>query len=292
VLSRLDELAQRVRGSEPMTASAREPGRPENAREAFVLSVRITDLAGHKQYEETAAACRKFIELRPKCFYGYINAAMAAEQLQQGSEADRLYQEAMTQSPDSAIARVSYAGFLDRQDRTAEAVQVLEPLWPRTALQPYLFDALCTVLTKRHEHNRCIRYLEESLAVDPNNASALIRLGNNHNALREYDAAADAFGKAADLWPEHQAVRAHFARNLELAGRWDEAEAQYRKAVQAHPENGFGHRSFADFLVHHRPELRTEALNEARAALRVHDGSAADRAKVERLIQDLEAKGP
>ncbi len=292
VLNRMEALTGRVRSLEPVTGREAEHVAPDEARAAFLLSVRIGDLSGHKQYEETAAECRKFMELRPQCFYGYVHAALAAEQLQQAAEADRLYQEAMARSPDSAIAKVSYAAFLDRQDRTAEAVEVLESLWPRVALRPYLSNALCALLAKRHEHNRCIRFLEEALAVDPNNAHALIGLGNSHNALQEYGAAADAFGKAVTLWPDHDAVGAHYARNLELAGRLDEAEVQYRKAVQAHPENEFGHHSFADFLVHQRPELRTEALNEARAALRVHAGTATDRAKVERLIQDLEAKGP
>jgi tetratricopeptide (TPR) repeat protein len=292
VLNRMEELANRVRDPEPVTARAAEPGASDDARAVFLLSVRIGDLLGHKQYEETIAECRTFIELRPNCFYGYIYAARAAEELKQVSEADRLYQEAVTRSPDSAIAKVSYAAFLERQDRMAEAIQVLESLWPRRALRPYVSNAISTLLTQRHEHNRCIRFLEEALAVDPNNAHALIGLGNNHNALQEYAAAADAFGKAAALWPDHDAVRAHYARNLELAGRLDEAEVQYRKAMQAHPENEFGHHSFASFLAHHRPERGTEALHEARAALGVHDGSTADRAKVERLIRDLEAQEP
>jgi tetratricopeptide (TPR) repeat protein len=292
VLNRMEDLADRAGDLEPATAHAAEHVAPDEARAAFLLSVRIGCLLGHKQYEETAAACRKFIELRPKCYYGYVHAAMAAEQLQQTTEADRLYQEAATRSPDSALAKVSYAAFLERQDRTAEAIQVLESLWPRLALRPYLSNAISTLLTQRHERNRAIRFLEEALAVDPNNAHALIGLGNHHHALREYAAAADAFGKAAAMWPEHEAVRAHYARNLELAGRLDEAQVQYRQAVQAHPGNEFGHHSFASFLARHRPELRAEALNEARAALRVHAGSAADRAKVEQLIRDLEAKEP
>jgi tetratricopeptide (TPR) repeat protein len=149
-----------------------------------------------------------------------------------------------------------------------------------------------TLLTKRHEHNRGIRFLEEALAVYPNNAYAWIGLGNDHNALQEYGAAADAFGKAAELWPEHSTVRAHFARNLELAGRWDEADIQYRKSVAAHPESEFAHHRFASFLARHRPERRAEALEEARTAWRLPHDSAGDRERVENLIRDLEAKGP
>jgi len=172
-----------------------------------------------------------------------------------------------------------------------EALQVLEPLWRRTALRPYLSDAICTVLIKQREYARCIRFLEEALAVEPNNAYALIHLGNSRNTLQEYGAAADAFGKAAQLWPEHDEVRAHCARNLELAGRLDEAEMQYRQSVYAHPESEYAHHMFASFLARHRPELKAEALSEARTALRVHTGDAGDREKVERLIKNLEGKG-
>ena len=287
VLSRMDELANRVRALEPVAAGAAAQG-----PEAFLLSVRIAVLLGGRQWEEVTAACREFIELRPKSFYGYVHAAVAAEGMKQTGAAERLYQEAVTRAPDSLTAQVSYAGYLGRQDRTAEAMQVLEPLWPRSALRPYLADLIGTMLVKRHEHNRCIRFLEEALAVEPNNAYALIGLGDNHNALREYEAAAEAFGKAAELWSEHSTVRAHFARNLELAGRWDEADLQYRKSVEAHPESEFAHHMFASFLARHRPERRAEALEEAHAALRLPHPSAADRQRLENLIRDLGAKGP
>jgi hypothetical protein len=49
---------------------------------------------------------------------------------------------------------------------------------------------------------------------------------------------------------------------------------------------------FASFLAHHRPECRAEALSEARTALRLPNDSASDRDKIERLIKDLESKGP
>ncbi len=293
VLNRMDELVNRLRPLEAGSGHAvAEPGTREQGRAAFLLSLRIVTLIGKQQYEEAGAACQEFIGLRPKSFYGYTHAARVAEELEQVSEAERFYQEAVTRAPDSLTAHVSYASFLDQQDRTAEAIQVLEPLWSRTALRPYLADVICPMLTKRHAHNRCLRFLEEALAVDPNNAHALIGLGNSHNALREYGAAAAAFGKAAELWPEHSTVRAYFARNLELADHWDEADLQYRKSVAAHPESEFAHHTFASFLARHRPERRAEALAEARTALRLSTGSAADREKVEKLIRDLEAKGP
>lgn len=291
VLNRMVELTDRLHALTSSSPRATEPVSTNHAREAFGLSVRIAVLFGDRKCEETAAQCRKFIALRPKCFYGYVYAAMAAEQLQQKDEAERWYLEAIAQASDSVTARSAYAGFLDRRGQPEQAVQVLESLWLRTALRPYLSDAICTALARRHEHARCCRFLEEALAVDPNNAYALIDLGNQRNALQDFQAAADAFGKAAELWPEHETVRAHFARNLELAGHADEAETQYQDAVAAHPNCEYAHHMFASFLARHRPDRREDALREARAALRLPNDGAADRDKIKRLIEDLEVKG-
>jgi tetratricopeptide (TPR) repeat protein len=292
VLNRMAELADRLRTLGPPATGTTEPVPVNQAREAFLLSVRIGALFGDRKYEQAAAACRKFIALRPKCFYGYVYAALAAEQLEQRDEAERCYLEAVVQASDSLTAKSAYAGFLDRRGHTEEAMQIFESLWQRTAWRPYLWDAICVALSHKQEHGRSCRFLEEALAVDPNNAYALIALGNHRNALREYAAAAEAFGKAAELCPEHETVRAHFAKNLELAGRDTEAEAQYRQAVAAHPKCEYAHHMFAGFLAQHRPEYREEALREARAALDLPNDSASDRDKIERLIRDLEAKGP
>ena len=290
VLNRMVGLADRVRGRAPKTTDATEPPPRDRAREAFLLSVRIAALFGGRQYEATVTECREFISLRPNSLYGYIYAAMAAEQLQQMEEAEQRYREAVDHAPDSLTAQSAYAGFLDRRGQTDRAMAIYESLWQRTTLRPYLSDAICTALARRREDARCCRFLEEALAVDPNHAYALIALGNRQNALKNYAAAAEAFGKAAELWPEHETVRAHFARNLDLAGRAEEAEAQYRKAVVAHPECEYAHHMFASLLARAGPEHNEEARREARTALGLPNDSASDKEKLERLIRDLEAK--
>lgn len=292
VLNRLEGLAELLRGSAESDGKMGAKASRDQAPQAWDLYVQIWDLERQRRREERAAQCRKFIELRPRCFYGYMHAAEAAEQLGRTEEAERLYQEAVTHAPESFTARVAQARFLQRRGRPAEAVPIYESLWSHVSQRPYLALGLSEALTKMQEPARCCRFLEEALAVDPNEGALLIRLGNSRNALREYGAAADAFGKAAELLPEHESVRAHCARNLELAGCLEEAEIQYRKAVTAHPGCEFARHSFASFLAQHRPACRQEALKEAGAALRLQESNAGDRAKIERLIRDLEARGP
>jgi tetratricopeptide (TPR) repeat protein len=290
VLNRVEALADHLRASDRSRAETTADRSADRVQEAFDLYVRTRVLGLRRRYKECAAQCRKLIELRPKCFYGYVCAAEMAEHAGRMEEAERLYREAVNRAPDSFTAQVSYGDFLERQDRPDEALPIFESLWSRVARRPYLSLDVYDTLTKKGEHARCCRFMEEALAVDPNDGFILIRLGNSRHALQEYGAAADAFGGAADLLPDHETVRAHFARNLELAGHLEEAEVQYRRAVEAHPDSEFAHHTFASFLAQHRPERRQEALTEARAALRLHDGSPGDRDKVERLIRDLESR--
>ena len=205
-------------------------------------------------------------------------------------EAERLYREGIARVPGSLTLRMSYIGFLDRGGRLDEAVQALEPLWQRVALRPYLATGVHSVLSKKHEHSRCVRFMEEALAVDPNNAYAWLYLGHNLTSLRDHGAAAETFTKALVLRPENHPTRGLLARSLEQAGRLEEAETHYRRFVELEPNSEYGHHLFADFLARHRPACRAEALQEARMALRLHDGTATDREKLIRLIQDLESR--
>jgi Tfp pilus assembly protein PilF len=289
VLSRIRSLAPYLQ-SAASSAWDERVRPPADAQEAFSLYLRIWSALRGRRHEEAAAGCTRFLELRPDCYFGYLGAATAARERDQIQEAERQYREGLSRVPGSVTLRMSYIGFLDRQGRLEEAVQALEPLWQRVALRPYLATGVHSILSKKHEHARCIHWMEEALAVDPNNAYAWLYLGHSHTSLRDHGAAAEAFTKALVLRPENHPTQGLLAHSLEQAGRLDEAERHYRKFVELEPNSEYGHHLFADFLARHRPACRAEALQEARTALRLHDGTATDREKLMRLIQDLESR--
>ncbi len=261
---------------------------PENAEEAFLLYIRIWGSLIGARPEQAAAECRKFIELRPNCPYGYSLAALTAERLGQMPEAERWHQQALRLAPDSVMANASYADFLDKRQRLDEALQVIERLWRRVEMRPYLSNVAYSVLEKKREYARCAEFLQEALVVEPNNAIAWQNVGNCRNSQGDYSGAADAFARAVELRPERNSIRETLAINLMKARRWDEAEEQYRKAVAVEPNNAGLHHGLAYVLAQHRPESREEALKEARLARDLY-GASADRKRAENLIKKLEA---
>jgi tetratricopeptide (TPR) repeat protein len=282
LVTRQGEVARLVPG-EPMP-------RPESAQGAFLLYIRIWRSLTGKRQEQMAVECRRFLELRPNCSYGYTLAALAAEELGRMPEADQWHQKALRLAPDSVMANARYADFLDNRDRLDEAMQVIKRLWERAEVRPYLSNVVYSVLDKRREYARCLQLVHEALAVEPNNAIAWHNIGNCRNSQGDYSGAADAFARAGELRPEESSTREMVAINLMKARRWGEAEEQYRRAVAVEPNNAGLHHGLAYVLAQHRPESREEALQEARLARDLYGANAADRKRAENLIKKLESR--
>ncbi len=282
--------------------------RPENvppvqdAHEAFLLCLRLSRSFHTRRYEQAASQAGRLMALRPDCFYGYTQAAEAAERLGRpgppthsvalgnpAQEAERLHKKALVLAPDSMTAGLSYAVFLEHQDRLDEAMRILEKLWQRADSRPYLSGYVYAVLEKKQQYGRCIELIDQALNIEPNNAYAWIHLGNCHNALGQYGQAAEAFARALELRPEENSTRRALAYNLMRAGRLQEAETQYRKLLDIEPDEPLVHASFAMFLAEHRPERRAEALEEARTALELSASDGLSREHMERLIRKLES---
>jgi len=178
-----------------------------DAHEAFLLCLRLSRSLRTRQYEQAASQAGRLMALRPDCFYGYLEAAEAAEGLGRPQEAEQLHQRALALAPDSMTASLSYAVFLEHQDRLDEAMRILERLWQHSDKRPYLSGYVYAVLEKKQQYGRCIEFIEEALNIEPNNAYAWIDLGNCRSALGQYGPAAEAFGKAAQLRPQENSAR-------------------------------------------------------------------------------------
>lgn len=178
-----------------------------DAHEAFLLSLRLWHSLRSGQYEQAASQAGRLMTLRPDCFYGYTNAAEAAERLARPQQAEQFHKKALALAPDSVTAGLSYAVFLEHQDRLDEAMRILERLWQRADKRPYLSGYVYSVLEKQQQYERCIEFLDQALNIEPNNAYAWIDLGNCRKALGQSGQAADAFARALELRPGENSTR-------------------------------------------------------------------------------------
>lgn len=83
-------------------------------------------------------------------------------------------------------------------------------------------------------HQR-ISGIERMLAANPDNAAALIQLGNDYFDLQKYDKAVDAYDKAIKLDPRNPDVLTDMGISYRRLGRPNEAIEALRKAVAIDP---------------------------------------------------------
>jgi Flp pilus assembly protein TadD len=81
-------------------------------------------------------------------------------------------------------------------------------------------------------HASCIHLCRTGLAASPGDETLLTLLAMSAHALGDYGPAAEAFGTLADLRPQVAEYRANRAVMLRYLGRFDEAEAQFRQALE------------------------------------------------------------
>ncbi len=80
--------------------------------------------------------------------------------------------------------------------------------------------------------------LEQTVRHEPQNVSAWRLLGQARQALQQYDLAADAFAKAANLRPADRAVRLNWADAFIQLGRYDRAEALLKQSGKQDSSDG------------------------------------------------------
>jgi adenylate cyclase len=78
-------------------------------------------------------------------------------------------------------------------------------------------------------------FADQALRIDPKNADAWAALGYWHMAYMRLEESVAAYGRAADLEPEHADLRALYALALTFAERPEEAIREVRSAIRLNP---------------------------------------------------------
>ncbi|MEM1386064.1 MAG: tetratricopeptide repeat protein [Pseudomonadota bacterium] len=121
-------------------------------------------------------------------------------------------------------------------------------------------------LRKSGKTEAAIEAMEQLARLDPSNAAVHVTLGDTLRGLERYDEATMAYDDALDLFPEPERPQwlLFFARGIthEREGRWDMAEADFRKALELNP----GQPQVLNYLGYSFVEMETN-LDEALAMI-------------------------
>ncbi|MFP4573733.1 MAG: tetratricopeptide repeat protein [Desulfobacterales bacterium] len=141
--------------------------------------------------------------------------------------------------PDATIHR---AIILNRQDKTAEALERLEAAMQklddkdRLTLIPYM----SAFYQEQGEYENAEKILSKGLSMDPENAELHYEMGVLYDRMGDTDAAVDKMRFVIEMEPENADALNYLGYTFADRGiRLDEAESLIRRALDIEPENGY-----------------------------------------------------
>ena len=130
-----------------------------------------------------------------------------------------------------------------------------------------------------------INTLREIIAKEPENTTALIRLGNIFMDTKRCKEAITYYTRALRLEPENADVRVDLGTCYRRTGQPEKAIEEYRKAIEINPGHPYAHRNYAVVLAFdlNKP---VEAIGEFQTYLRLSP-DAPDADQIKKIIIEL-----
>ncbi len=212
----------------------------------------------HRLLGDAAAAAadqQRFTETAAKTAFDYYLPGHSAGWAGDLQEAIRSYEAALAIQPDHFNSLFFLAWRLEDVGRVEESRGVARAI---IAVKPDDQDALVSqagrLLRDGKPAEAAARY-RRAIELYPASQSAYYGLAEVLKQLRKDAEAREAFEKVVELSPD--AIARHpyapnanrFGRSLEVLGRWDEAIAAYRQAIELDPKNTTAHNNLGGILA-------------------------------------------
>jgi tetratricopeptide (TPR) repeat protein len=223
------------------------------------------------------------IDSSPKAFGELmVGLSLALGRLQNRSLPIAFAQIARYSNPSNSAGAILLALLLEDDERPTDALDILHAIPGDDPFANQAEDAEIRLLIDTNRHAEALRRAQEIVASRPA-PDAFARLGVVQIEMKNFAAAADAYGRAIQLSEtlpssdEPWSLRLFRASALEEAGKWEEAKAEIALAMKAQPDNPL----LLNFLGYGKLE-RGEDLDAAEAmvrrasALRPDDASITD----------------
>ena len=229
------------------------------AEMAFFYLGRALSMIG--KGEEADAAFEASFALNPQ----RRKLALAAEHHKQGrhDEAQRLYRELLSDSPENVDAMRLLAGILTNKSETEESEALLQraiSLAPDYALA--LLD-LGQIYHEQHRYGEALDCFQRACRLQPTAAkphyllaSTLAPVGRTEDSLASYR-------RALELQPKHAGALLGTGHTLKTLGHQQEAIQAYRQCIRLRPENGESYWSLANLKTYQLTDNDIEAINSA-----------------------------
>ena len=157
---------------------------------------------------------------------------------QQQEEGERWLRAALEKSPDNVLTQFHLVQNLRRQGRFAEAAPFAQSVAQSAQMgnDAGVHDDAAGILSRLDRLPEALAHAQRAVALDPDNAVYLFRVGSLALRMGDYDAAAPALAKASALDPYDLNSRLSWAEALSRLGRSEAADAIYEEAQRLWPD--------------------------------------------------------
>lgn len=229
ILAKQGDLAGAVREYE----QAAKDG-PQSPEIAYNLG---RHLAAAGRNEEALAAYRRAVDLNPKDVRAWNNMGLLQAQQGDTAGAEHSYRSALEETPDYTLVRANLGNLLMETGRFNEGVAVYEE---GVALDPKnaeLMNGLGWRFDQNHEAERALSWYDRCLETAPNFLAARINRASLLLKMGRLDAAEKDARSAVEQSPANIQAVLLLGNIHAMAGRFQEAARQYRRALELDPNS-------------------------------------------------------
>ncbi|MFA3917187.1 tetratricopeptide repeat protein [Ruegeria hyattellae] len=237
----LDHVIERLEAGERLPFSMARNAKEGMAEVFFTIGAALN---GEAADDYALIYIRTATYLRPGHIDALLLSADLLEDLGQLDLAVELYKKVPSDSPDHHAAELGRAEALRRSAKPDAAIEVLEQLSVDYPDQPMVFSSLGDLLRQEEKYEAAVAAYDRSLdlteADDPGLWFVLYARGISHERLDHWDEAEADFRKALELNPDQPQVLNYLGYSLvEKQTKLDEALDMIQRAVAGRPDSGY-----------------------------------------------------
>lgn len=232
------------------------------------------------RHEEAVPHYARAVELRGDDPVGRYNLGTALLKTGRVPEAVREFEEAVRLKAEYPAALFNLGVARMQAGDFEEAAKALREGLALAPDDPTAHAQLARVLAQTGDAAGAEEHLRRAAELQPGAAGPLFDLAQFLMALDRPADSAQAYAQALEVEPE-SALRVNYANVLVAMGRIDDAVAQYRRVLQATPDDADTHFNLATVLL--RAGRRDEAIAEFEEVVRIAPGDEQARRRLAEL---------
>jgi len=215
----------------------------DNAREQSAAQPRISFYAGllHERLRHYLRAAALFAELPSNSDLfqeARIHQASCLSEAGEHARAEALFKETLKDKPDFWEAYAAYATALERAGALERAEALLNDAIHRSAA-PELFEALAALYGRHGRSKLAIQILTDALRKSPKDETLLFALGSAYQRQGETDKAITEMQQVLAVNPDNASALNFIGYTLAESGKHlDRAEKLIRRALELQPDSG------------------------------------------------------